>query len=90
MKDMRKYKSRYVEEIANPEVAQIIQILQTEDFRNKDQRKKMIRLLVNLFHLDNEREVRKFFKLLGDACTNIGQDLLAPVETEANSMMDVL
>lgn len=87
---MRRYKSKYNEEVANPEVAQIIQMLQTEDFKNKEQRKKMIRLLVNLFHLDNEREVRRFFRLLGDACTTIGQDLLAPAKTDTNTMMDVL
>jgi cell division ATPase FtsA len=83
---MREYKSKYSykEQIENPEVTELIQVLKSEDFKNKLQRRKMIKLLVNLFHLDNEKEVRKFFRLLGDACTNIGEELLKDENIEDN------
>jgi hypothetical protein len=76
MKDMREYKSKYAEKVQDDNVAIIIKMLRDESFGNSVQRGKMVKALVDLFHIDNV-DARIFFKKLGMAMTQIGDDMLS-------------
>lgn len=90
---MREYKSKYSmkEQVDNEDVAIIIQMLKDESFKNKFQRRKMMKALMDLFNID-DKDARVFFRKLGDAMTSVGEDMLAPAErdTEVQTMMDIL
>lgn len=60
----------------------IIELLQNERFSNAKQRTRFVDLLTSLFGID-DKDSRKFMKKLGDACTDIGTEMIPSEETEA-------
>jgi hypothetical protein len=72
---MTQYKSKYNEQLEDSEVAEIVRMLRDENFGNDAQRRKFVKLIINLFHI-NSKEARLFFKRLGNYCTELGEELL--------------
>jgi hypothetical protein len=57
----------------------IIELLQKEKFSNQKQRARFIDLITSLFGVD-DKDSRKFMKMLGNACTDIGKEMLSSEE----------
>lgn len=77
---MRKYifkskKNKIKEQVSNEKVAELLDILRSENFGNENQRRKMISILASLFNIADP-DARKIFKKLGHALTDIGNEML--------------
>jgi hypothetical protein len=59
----------------------VIEILQKEKFGNEGQRRKFIDLITSLFGI-NDKDSRKFIKMLGDAATGVANKMLVADEPE--------
>lgn len=69
---MKRYRSEFKEQVEDvatvEELKKIFGSLKDEDFGNAGQRDKMVSMMARMKSLDTP-EVRRFFKSLGDWCT---------------------
>lgn len=74
-------KKEIKEEVRNEKVAELLSILRDENYANEDQRKKMIDILTSLFNI-RDKDARLIFKKLGQALTDIGNEMLTTPDEE--------
>ena len=81
MKLIKKAVEQLDEAVENEKAGELISVLQNEKFSNSDQRKKFIDIITSIFSID-DKDTRAFIKKLGDACTTIGEEMMAEPESD--------